>query len=452
MSGLMFCCTYAGCSTLNCFARALGIHDLGENSFRTIYFVSYFATQIVAWQLRDNSKEVFEENQDVVFKEFKPCTGRRCAFEACVRVALANVMFFSVMLVLTLRAKVPEDRADGAIDDDADVEDMSTTQTTNGYSRKKQRFDELSMQYKLHVAQWPFKLLLWLVFLCIAFFALPSQSVDEAFEVFRFGAGLFLLVQMVVVIASVYELNEYLVEKAESSNGGAIALVGGTVSAFALTIAVFVLTFVRYDCDGEKTIVAATSMSIVILFVCCCFSLMEDIRGGLFTSSVVCLYVAYLMCAAAMERAKTCSAAIVDYQQNDNSNNNSLHQSKDEEIVEIVGFIVQLAVVALSAFKAASGHRRFQGVAHVTDDTEDDSSAAYTFFHGVFLLASMHAAMLFVGWVKITQSDADSDQTRTTLSENTTESFWIKVTSAYFTALLYLWSLLAPKLLPDRDF
>ena len=44
---------------------------------------------------------------------------------------------------------------------------------------------------------------------------MPSESVDVAFQVFRFGAGVFLLVQMIVIIATVYELNEYLVEKAE---------------------------------------------------------------------------------------------------------------------------------------------------------------------------------------------------------------------------------------------
>ena len=90
---------------------------------------------------------------------------------------------------------------------------------------------------------------------------------------------------------------------------------------------------------------------------------MEDIRGGLFTSAIVALYVAYLMASASMERS---ACNLVD---------NAAMQSKDEEIIEIVGFVVQLGVVALSAFKAASGHKRFQGVAHITDDDDETRHA-----------------------------------------------------------------------------
>jgi hypothetical protein len=280
-----------------------------------------------------------------------------------------------------------------------------------------------------------------LAFLFVSFWWVPSESVDVAFQVFRFGAGVFLLVQIIVIIATVYELNEYLVEKAEEGRAGAIALVVGTIVAFALAVATFALSFTRYDCDGDKTTVAALSMAIVFVVICCGFSLMEDIRGGLFTSAIVALYVAYLMASASMERSKTCN--LVD---------NATMQSKDEKIIEIVGFVVQLGVVALSAFKAASGHKRFQGVAHITDDDDEHGSAAYTFFHGVFLVASMHAACLLVGWVKVTQEEEENSGGTKTISSTTAESFWIKATCAYFTAFLYLWSLIAPKVMPDREF
>ena len=78
-----------------------------------------------------------------------------------------------------------------------------------------------------------------------------------------------------------------------------------------------------------------------------------------------------MMASASMERAKTCK-------------DNMMVESKDEEIIEIVGFVVQLAVVALSAFKAASGHKRFQGVAHITDDDDEHGSAPLTRFSMAF--------------------------------------------------------------------
>ena len=63
-----------------------------------------------------------------------------------------------------------------------------------------------------------------------------EREAERRLQVFRFGAGVFLLVQMIVIIATVYELNEYLVEKAEEGRAGAIALVLGTIVAFALAV------------------------------------------------------------------------------------------------------------------------------------------------------------------------------------------------------------------------
>jgi len=437
MSALFCCASWAGCSALNCCANALNIHQRGERTFKSVYFISYFMTQVLAWQMRDNYPSDASSIEKFIHTEMQGCRGTRCAYEAAVRVALTNVLFFSFMLLVTFKADVPEE---DVLDNEDDKEDDEERRATIRQSRRD-RFENLSLPYRVHVAYWPFKLLLWLSFLCISFWGVPSENIDVAFEVFRFGAGVFLLVQMIVIIATVYEINEYLVEKAEEGRSGAVALVVGTLLAFALAVATFTVSFTRYDCDGDKTTIAANSIAIVFVVICCGFSLMEDIRGGLFTSAIVALYVAYMMASASMERAKTCNL------------DNMMVESKDEEIIEIVGFVVQLAVVALSAFKAASGHKRFQGVAHITDDEDEHGSAAYTFFHGVFLVASMHAACLLVGWVKVTQEDSnENSSTTSTISSTTTESFWIKATCAYFTALLYLWSLIAPKVMPDREF
>lgn len=436
MSAFLCCASWAGCSALNCCANALNIHQRGEKSFKSVYFVSYFLTQVLAWQMRDNYPAETSSIEKFTRTEMQGCQGSRCAYESAMRVALTNVLFFSFMLLVTFKADVPETEEEEEKEEGEDEERRQALKQS-----RRDRFENLNIRYRVHVAYWPFKLLLWLAFLCVSFWWVPSESVDVAFQVFRFGAGVFLLVQMIVIIATVYELNEYLVEKAEEGRAGAIALVVGTIVAFALAVATFALSFTRYDCDGDKTTVAALSMAIVFVVICCGFSLMEDIRGGLFTSAIVALYVAYLMASASMERSKTCN--LVD---------NATMQSKDQEIIEIVGFVVQLGVVALSAFKAASGHKRFQGVAHITDDDDEHGSAAYTFFHGVFLVASMHAACLLVGWVKVTQEEEENSGGTKTISSTTAESFWIKATCAYFTAFLYLWSLIAPKVMPDREF
>jgi len=257
--------------------------------------------------MRDNYPAETSSIEKFTHTEMQGCQGSRCAYESAMRVALTNVLFFSFMLLVTFKADVPETEEEEEKEEGEDEERRRALKQS-----RRDRFENLNVRYRVHVAYWPFKLLLWLAFLCVSFWWVPSESVDVAFQVFRFG----------------------------------------TIVAFALAVATFALSFTRYDCDGDKTTVAALSMAIVFVVICCGFSLMEDIRGGLFTSAIVALYVAYLMASASMERSKTCN--LVD---------NATMQSKDEEIIEIVGFVVQLGVVALSAFKAASGHKRFHSTA-----------------------------------------------------------------------------------------
>lgn len=69
----------------------------------------------------------------------------------------------------------------------------------------------------------------------------------------------------------------------------------------------------------------------------------------------------------------------------------------------------------------------------------------YTFFHLIFALASMYSAMLLTGW---TGSNAGSSE----LVDVGWTSVWVRICTEWVTAGLYLWSLVAPLILPDREF
>lgn len=67
------------------------------------------------------------------------------------------------------------------------------------------------------------------------------------------------------------------------------------------------------------------------------------------------------------------------------------------------------------------------------------------FFHLIYALASMYMGMLFTNWQ---------------LSSNTQDfelgtgwaSTWVKIGSKWFCEALYIWTVVAPRLLPNRDF
>lgn len=84
---------------------------------------------------------------------------------------------------------------------------------------------------------------------------------------------------------------------------------------------------------------------------------------------------------------------------------------------------------------------------------KDDSKAAdaqpvsysYTFFHLIFALASMYSAMLLTGWTSSTSGSSE-------LIDVGWTSVWVRVCTEWVTAALYVWTLVAPLVLPDREF
>lgn len=70
---------------------------------------------------------------------------------------------------------------------------------------------------------------------------------------------------------------------------------------------------------------------------------------------------------------------------------------------------------------------------------------SYSFFHIIFSLASMYSAMLLTGW---TTSVGGSGK----LVDVGWASVWVRIVTGWATAALFIWSLIAPVLFPDRDF
>ena len=129
--------------------------------------------------------------------------------------------------------------------------------------------------------------------------------------------------------------------------------------------------------------------------------------------------------------------------------------TQTSEGLEVTGFVVAIIVLAVSAARAGVAHENFQlgggggggGFGGSVGGDEDaivpPFSASY--FHMVFATASMYSAMLFVGWRRQEQVDANK-------LDAGWESTYVKTFCGFFSGLLYLWTLVAPLLFPDRDF
>lgn len=82
----------------------------------------------------------------------------------------------------------------------------------------------------------------------------------------------------------------------------------------------------------------------------------------------------------------------------------------------------------------------------------------YSFFHLIFTLATLYVAMLLTAWGKDNDEASEISKTaqrslkRCSFVGVSWTSVWVKMGSQIFTALLYIWVLVAPILFPDRDF
>lgn len=80
-----------------------------------------------------------------------------------------------------------------------------------------------------------------------------------------------------------------------------------------------------------------------------------------------------------------------------------------------------------------------------TYDNEDEEVAySWSFFHVMFAFASLYVMMTLTSWNQPNASVAE------TLDNS--GSMWVKMISSWLCSGLYIWTMVAPIILPDRDF
>ncbi|PAV16116.1 TMS membrane tumor differentially [Pyrrhoderma noxium] len=91
----------------------------------------------------------------------------------------------------------------------------------------------------------------------------------------------------------------------------------------------------------------------------------------------------------------------------------------------------------------------------VGDDRDDEKSGTrynYAWFHCIFAIGAMYVAMLLTDWnvVKASPIDGPSNPDEDVYIGRSEVAMWMRVVSSWVCMLLYIWSLIAPVLLPDR--
>ncbi|KAK9179515.1 hypothetical protein WN943_028717 [Citrus x changshan-huyou] len=484
MSCLASCCASLTCGL--CSSVASGI---SKKSARLAYCGLFGLSLIVSWILREVGTPLLEKFPWINTSDGDTRTKEWYQIQAVLRVSLGNFLFFGILSLIMIGIKDQNDKRDS-----------------------------------WHHGGWCAKIIIWALLVVLMFF-LPNVVISIYETISKFGAGLFLLVQVIILLDGVHTWNDAWVAKDEQkwlvqvpmshhflfltllSNNRTglfryVALLAISVGCYLAAFTFSGILFIWFNPSGHDCglNVFFIVMTMILAFVFAVIALnpsMIDrpvykvarpvqtlsflfkwwqspdsfsyghpiarseviiaygmVNGSLLPASVISVYCAYV-CYTAL------SSEPHDYVCN------GLHNKSKAVTIStlVLGMLTTVLSVLYSALRAGSsttflsppsspksaGKKPLLEGEDVEEGTENKKdiegrpvSYSYSFFHLIFALASMYSAMLLSGW---TSSSESSD-----LIDVGWTSVWVRICSQWVTAGLYIWTLVAPLLFPDREF
>ncbi|XP_011881621.1 PREDICTED: probable serine incorporator isoform X2 [Vollenhovia emeryi] len=328
---------------------------------------------------------------------------------------------------------------------------------------------------------WAIKYLLIIGGIVGAFF-IPERSFGSSWMYFgMLGGFLFIIIQLILIVDFAHSWADAWVGNYEEteSKGWYAALLGATFFNYAISITGAVLLYVYYthqgDCALNKFFISFNLILCVITGVVSILPTVQEHqpRSGLLQSSVVTLYVVYLTWSGISNSPDhECNPGFIPGLSKEN------RIAFDKE--SIIGLIIWFSCVLYSSLRTASksskitmsenvlvqdngavrntGEQSLIGnevegrnpdaeggnEAKVWDNEEEKVAYNWSFFHLMFSLATLYVMMTLTNWYKPNSS-------LETLNANNA-SMWVKIISSWMCLGLYVWSLVAPAVFPNRDF
>uniref|UniRef100_A0A7N8XBW5 Serine incorporator 1 n=1 Tax=Mastacembelus armatus TaxID=205130 RepID=A0A7N8XBW5_9TELE len=313
----------------------------------------------------------------------------------------------------------------------------------------------------LHNGFWFFKFAAAAAITIGSFFISEGPFTTVWFYVGMTGAFCFILIQLVLLIDFAHSWNESWVEKMEEGNSRCwyAALLSITTVNYLLSLVALVMFYVYYThfdgCTENKVFI---SINMLLCIAASVMSVLPQIqesqpRSGLLQSSLVTLYTMYLTWSAMTnEPGKTtfiiyrsielpagkylvCEnyalSLFLSIRNSSNAQVNKLTLTSDESALIEDG-------PQTDSFDEGSGLNR------AVDNEKDGVTYSYSFFHFMLFLASLYIMMTLTNWY--------SPDSSYEVMTSKWPSVWVKISSSWICITLYVWTLVAPLVLVNRDF
>jgi len=314
---------------------------------------------------------------------------------------------------------------------------------------------------------WSIKILV-IVGACIGAFFIPNVFFEYYGWVALGASGIFILVQLILLVDFAHTWAENWGGKYEEAEDGDHKwwwILFGTMgllflSSLALTIVMYIFF---HSCQQDVAFVTINLIFCIFIGAMSIHPKVQDAnpKSGLLQPALIACYCTYLIFSAIQSDDPECNP----WKAKTSANNTSL----------LIGAVFTICAVCYSTFRASSqlgGETHPEKVSLMKDeesaspaseedskdtkhddhdhDHDHDEPVPYNFskFHIVFALGAMYIAMLMTDWKTVYNPGTDARP----LVDSGLAAVWVKVISSWICVGLYCWTLVGPVLFPDRDW
>ncbi|TWW79419.1 serine incorporator 2 [Takifugu flavidus] len=323
---------------------------------------------------------------------------------------------------------------------------------------------------------WFFKFLI-LIGITVGAFFIPDGTFHNVWFYFGVvGSFMFILIQLILLIDFAHSWNKVWVENAENSDNKCwfAGLLSFTVLHYALAITAVVLFYIYYttpdDCTEHKVFISLNLIFCVIISIVSILPKIQEMQphSGLLQASIISLYTMYVTWSAMTNNPnRKCNPSLLSLVANVSSTQTPGDSSPGVvqwwDAQGIVGLVIFLFCTLYASIRSSSNtqvNRLMQteegrgssgeavvgedGIRRAVDDEEDSVTYSYSFFHFHLCLASLYIMMTLTNWYQ--------PDTSTQSMQSSMPAVWVKMASSWLGLGLFLWTLIAPAIFPDRDF
>jgi len=303
----------------------------------------------------------------------------------------------------------------------------------------------------------------------IGAFFIPNPFFEYFGWVAFVASAMFIIVQLLLLVDFAHNWAENWIGKLEESDEDDrrwfYLLMGttGVLYIFSLVLTIVMGVFFARDAANCQKNVAFLTLNSVLCFALSFMSVHPKVqeanpKSGLLQASLITAYSTYLVFSAMMSSTDSCNPWV--------------ESTGASNVSVAIGAVFTIVAVCYTTVRAAAQVGEIQEEAKplvkadtleeggeaksVLASTEADATGAdpdepvgynFTKFHIIFALGAFYIAMLMSDWRTVYNPGSASATVDSGLA-----AVWVKIVSGWVCIGLYIWTLIAPVILPDREW